>query len=160
MNPPERLRRLPMGLEEGHIRGPWGDTSGPAEPDPRCPLGHEMSKPRSLFSLVVLVLVVSAASEWWYGREQARLGAQIAAASAPGDIEMLSSRTCVFCDRAREWFGAHHVPVNECVIESDARCAERFAALRAVGTPVLVVRGQVQVGFNPELIAKALAARG
>jgi multiple sugar transport system substrate-binding protein len=39
MPPPKRLRRLPVDLEEGHIRGPWGDTGGPAEPDPRCPRG-------------------------------------------------------------------------------------------------------------------------
>jgi hypothetical protein len=39
MTPPKRLRRLPVGLEEGHFRGPWGDTGEPAEPAPRCPLG-------------------------------------------------------------------------------------------------------------------------
>ncbi len=115
---------------------------------------------RSLWSLVLLVLVTGAGSEWWYGREQAQLGLRIASASAPGDIEMLSSKTCVFCDRARAWFGEHHVPVNECVIETDSRCAERFTSLRALGTPVLIVRGQVQQGFNPELIARALARQG
>jgi len=115
---------------------------------------------RSLLVLVLLVIAITGGSEWWRGREQARLGVQIASASAPGDIEMLSSKTCVFCDRARAWFGAHRVPVNECVIETDTRCAERFASLRALGTPVLIVRGQVQQGFNPELIARALARQG
>ena len=67
---------------------------------------------RSLLALVLLVIAISGGSEWWRGREQARLGVQIASASAPGDIEMLSSKTCVFCDRARAWIGEHQVPVN------------------------------------------------
>jgi glutaredoxin len=115
---------------------------------------------RSLLVLVLLILAISAGNEWWRGRVQARLGEQIASASAQGDILMLSSKTCVFCDRARSWFGEHKVPVSECMIETDSRCAERFAALGSPGTPVLIGRGKVQVGFNPELIAKALATRG
>ena len=112
---------------------------------------------RSLFTLVLLVLVLSAAHAWWQGREQAKLGTLIAASSTPGDIEMLSSQTCVFCARARAWFGEHKVPVRECVIETEARCDERYAAMGRPGTQVLIVRGHVQLGFNPELIAKALA---
>ena len=113
---------------------------------------------RSLFALVLTVLAISAAHAWWQGREQARLALLIATSSAPGDIEMLSSETCAFCARARAWFGANRVPVRECVIEAEKHCDERYAAMGRPGTPVLIVRGQVQIGFNPEMIAKALAS--
>jgi glutaredoxin len=115
---------------------------------------------RSLLVLVLVVLAASSASEWSRGREQARLGALIASASGEGDIEMLSSRGCAFCARASQWFGEHGVPVRECLIESDADCAQRYAALGAPGTPVLVVRGQVQLGFDPQAIARALSTPG
>ena len=114
---------------------------------------------RGLFALIVAVLLASGAHAWWQGREQVRLAALIASSSAEGDIEMLSSETCVFCARAREWFGANKVVYKECTIERDKRCEERYAQMGSPGMPVLIVRGQVQVGFSPEMIAKGLGAR-
>jgi hypothetical protein len=93
---------------------------------------------RSLFGLVALVLAVGAASQWWAGHSQARLGEKIAALAQPGDIQMLSSGTCAICTVARQWLQQHEVAFNECFIEKDAACAARFEAVRAPGTPVLL----------------------
>jgi arsenate reductase-like glutaredoxin family protein len=87
-----------------------------------------------------------------------RLGEQVATRAAPGDIVMLSSVTCAYCKDAREWFGAHRVPFSECMIERDAACAAMYRTLLAPGTPVLVVRGRRQVGFDPARVAAALEA--
>jgi hypothetical protein len=104
---------------------------------------------RSLLGLGALVLVLSAASLWWAARHEAALGAQVAALSRPGDIRMLASETCSVCTVARRWFSANHVSVTECVIERDAACRAAFEATAAPGTPVFLLRGQVEVGFNP-----------
>ena len=111
---------------------------------------------RSGLSLLVLVLVVAAASEGWRAWSAARLGDEVAALARPGDIEMIASDTCVYCARARAWFDAHAVPFTECSIERDEACARRYAALLAPGTPVLVLRGRAQLGFSPQRIAGAL----
>lgn len=113
---------------------------------------------RSLIGLAVLVLAVSGASQWWTGRHADRLGAQVAALARPGDIRMLSSTTCGFCTVARLWFTEQKVPFSECFIESDAACAAEFAAHRAPGTPLLLVRGQPQLGFSAERIKGRLQA--
>jgi glutaredoxin len=115
---------------------------------------------RSLVALALLVLAISAASTWWAGRQQAGLGAQVAALAQPGDIHMLSSETCSVCVVARAWFAAHHVAYSECTIERDAACKAAFEATRAPGTPVLLVRGRPQVGFSPERLRDGLGARG
>ncbi|MBL8331407.1 MAG: hypothetical protein JNJ71_21405 [Rubrivivax sp.] len=118
-----------------------------------------MATPRKgLFGLVVLVLVLTAAAQWWASRGQQRLGDALAAAAAPGDIQMISSTTCGICTRARLFFKQHEVRFDECFIEQDAACAQRFEQLRAPGTPVIVVRGQPQLGFDPQRILRGLPA--
>ena len=111
---------------------------------------------RSGLSLLALVLLVSAISEGWRGWSSDRLGREVAALAKPGDIEMIASDTCVYCEKARAWFGANGVPFSECSIERDEACAARFRALMSPGTPVLLVRGQPQVGFSPQRVAQTL----
>jgi glutaredoxin len=111
---------------------------------------------RSGLGLIVLVLAVGGASEAWRAWSSERVGSEVAALARPGDIEMISSDTCVYCAQARAWFAEHSVPFSECSIERDAACAARFAALLSPGTPVLLVRGQPQVGFSPQRVAEAL----
>ncbi len=111
---------------------------------------------RSILGLMALVVAVSAASQWWAGHSQARLGEKMAARAQPGDIQMLSSSTCAICTVARQWLQQHEVAFSECFIEKDAACAARFEATRAPGTPVMLVRGQALVGFDAHRVLEAL----
>lgn len=112
---------------------------------------------RALLVLAVLGLAVNMAVTWWKDRQDQALGRQIAALAVAGDIRMLSSVTCVFCARARSWLSLHGVAFNECFIERDPVCAATHQALMMQGTPVLMVRGRAQLGFEPERIAQVLA---
>ncbi len=111
---------------------------------------------RSLAGLLVWVLLVTAAIEGWRSYQTGRLAAQLAGRAGPGDILMLSSERCVFCDRARRWMTRHGVPFTECFIERDADCAGRYQAAGAQGTPTLLVRGRPQLGFSPEQVLAGL----
>jgi len=113
-----------------------------------------------LLVLGALVVAITAASTWWAGRQEAQVGAQVAALAGPGDIRMLSSDTCGICTMARGWFQKHGVAYTECSIERDAACKADFEASRSPGTPVLLVRRQVMVGFNPERLLAGLRPRG
>lgn len=112
---------------------------------------------RSIFGLVLLLLGVSATTQWWAGHSQASLGDKMAALAQPGDIRMLSSTTCAYCAAARRWMQQHGVAFSECFIETDTACAAQFEASRAPGTPVLLVRGQPQVGFDAQRVLDALS---
>ena len=111
---------------------------------------------KALLGLVLLVLVVSAASGWWRGRHDRQLGSQVAALARPGDIHMFASKDCAICWMARSWFNEHRVTFSECLIETDAACRRSFEEHRAPGTPVIVVRGQPQLGFDPGRLQQAL----
>ena len=120
-----------------------------------------LNKPqaRSLLGLALLVLAALAAQNWWTGHLRAGLGEEVAALAQTGDIHMLSSDSCGICDEARRWFTAHRVPFTECSIERDSACRAAFDARMAPGTPVLLVRGRVLLGFSPERLRAALMAR-
>ena len=115
---------------------------------------------RTLAGLVVVVALASGASQWWRSHLAGGIGEQLAAQARPGDIQMLSSTTCVFCTAARHWLTDQQVPFTECFIERDADCAARYQALGARGTPTLLVRGQVQLGFSPQQVLDGLQRGG
>ncbi|MBC7727350.1 MAG: glutaredoxin family protein [Microbacteriaceae bacterium] len=121
-----------------------------------------MATRRSLLALVVSELLVSGAAQWWRGLQVQQVGRELAQLARPGDITMMSSTACVFCNRARQFMTVQQVPFTECFIETDARCAQRYQALGARGTPTLLVRGQLQLGFSASALRdwlRALPAR-
>ena len=111
---------------------------------------------RSLLVMVALVLGITAVSSWWSRHREASVGRELAALARQGDIRMLSSTTCVFCTRARQFMTEHSVAFEECFIERDPACADAYRATAAQGTPTLLVRGQVQLGFAPDRLLKRL----
>lgn len=90
------------------------------------------------------------------GRTDKQAGAALAALAKPGDIVMLSSEVCRYCDQARRWLSEHQVPFSECFIEKDVACADSYRAQQSPGTPTLLVRGERHVGFDPGRITKTL----
>jgi hypothetical protein len=52
------------------------------------------------------------------------------------------------------------VRFSECFVERDAACAQRYQATGGRGTPTLLVRGQLQLGFSPQQVLAALPAKG
>ena len=109
--------------------------------------------------LAVAAVVVGAAAlgaggwrEWVSGRH----AAELVQTAGPGDIVMLPTASCTHCARARAWLEAHAVPFDECRIEASADCAALYQAAGAPGTPVMLVRGQPQTGFDPARLAGAL----
>jgi glutaredoxin len=114
--------------------------------------------PRSWLGLALLVVVVSGVASVWREHQAQAWGPVLKRAVQPGDIVMLSSATCGFCTRAREWMTIQNVPFTECFIETDTACARRYVASGGSGTPTMLVRGQVQLGFSAAAVAQALGA--
>ncbi len=97
----------------------------------------------------------------WCGHAGERhQGERLAAMAQVGDVRMLSSQTCVYCTAALRWMIERRVRFTECFIERDAQCKAVYDTTLARGTPTLMVRGQVQLGFNAGSVLAALEARG
>lgn len=106
--------------------------------------------------LAALVGAALAGPAWWRGREAARLGEELARLARPGDIEMVSSVTCLYCDKARDWLTAHGAPFSECYIERDRACLARYEQLGAAGTPTFMIKGRLLRGYSAPAIVEAL----
>jgi glutaredoxin len=111
---------------------------------------------RRFASLAIVIAIVWGGVQLFGIRQAEQLGSQVAQQARSGDIVMVSSATCRYCDAAREWFTEHRVVFSECFIETEPACAAAYTALQAPGTPVLVVRGQRQWGFDVQRVAAAL----
>lgn len=106
--------------------------------------------------LAVLVAAALAGPAWWRNREAARLGEELTRLARPGDIEMVSSVTCIYCERARDWLTAHGAPFSECYIEKDRACMARYEQLGAAGTPTFLIKGRLLRGYSAPAIVEAL----
>ena len=113
-----------------------------------------LSQALSLTLILAVVLGGSAVLRHWQGDRQ---GQALREQARPGDIVMLSSRSCLYCDRARDWLDAQAVPHSECFIEHNSACREQFQARGGLGTPTFVVRGQTIVGFDRARILALLS---
>lgn len=124
--------------------------------NPSLPVAGRSEARRSVLVLIGLILAVSAGTQWWQWRQEQALGQRLASLVKPGDIVLISSDTCTYCVQARNYLKAFDVPFTECSIERDAQCAERYRELKSPGTPVVLVKGQAQVGFMPNWVVKQL----
>jgi len=111
---------------------------------------------RSVLLLIGLILAVSAGTQWWQWQQDKNFGLRLASLVKPGDIMLLTSDTCTYCAQARAYLKAFDVPFSECSIERDSQCAERYRALKSPGTPVVLVKGDAQVGFMPTKVMERL----
>ncbi|MCW7536384.1 hypothetical protein OOT46_00760 [Aquabacterium sp. A7-Y] len=115
-----------------------------------------MSRVRRFLSLAVIAGVLlggAALARWWSEREIERA---LVRHAGPHDIVMFTTTDCPYCAEARSWLDARQVPYTECNTSTSAACRTSYERLRAPGVPTLVVRGERQVGFDPERIARVL----
>lgn len=125
------------------------NTSGPAGNPPPRPR-RSWARPLLIAGAAYVLLVT------FQARTDQQAGVALAALAQPGDIVMLSSEACSYCDQARRWLAEHRVPFTECFIEKDPDCADRYREQQSPGTPTLLVRGKRHIGFDPGSITKAL----
>ncbi|MBB4845468.1 glutaredoxin [Paucibacter oligotrophus] len=111
---------------------------------------------RQLLPLGLILALVMGATHWLQSSHRQVQAQVLRELARPGDIRMISSTTCVFCEKARRWLVAESVPFEECFIETDAACMAEYRARGARGTPTMVVRGQTQLGFDKEGLSQAL----
>ncbi|MFO8152892.1 glutaredoxin family protein [Thioalkalivibrio sp.] len=111
---------------------------------------------RNALLVIALIVAASAAAHWWGRVQHTDTGQAVAALAGPGDLHMYSSDTCPICVDARRWFQRHEVAFTECSIERDPDCRAAFDAMHALGTPVIVIRGQPTLGFDPQAMLARL----
>lgn len=114
-------------------------------------------KRSELLVLLVVMALAFGAGQWLRGSRPPASdeeGALLARLTARQPLQMISSTTCRYCTRAREWMQAQGVRFEECFIEREEACRQRYLATGAQATPTFVVGRSAVLGLDaPRLIA-------
>lgn len=74
----------------------------------------------------------------------------------PPEIVMFGTRSCKYCQLAKQFFTKHKLPYIEHDIELSDKHRELFYMMGGRGTPLLIVNGDIIHGFDESLIRAAL----
>jgi glutaredoxin 3 len=73
------------------------------------------------------------------------------------NVIIYSTPTCHYCTLAKDFFLENNVPYTEYDVATDVKKRKEMVDKTGqLGVPVIEIDGQTMVGFNEEVIAKAL----
>jgi glutaredoxin-like YruB-family protein len=77
------------------------------------------------------------------------------------DVKLYTSPTCGYCHQAKRYLSERGVPFTEFDVSLDRAAAQEVVRLTGqMGVPVIVVDGEVVVGFERPHLERLLAAKG
>ncbi len=76
-------------------------------------------------------------------------------------VEIYTSPTCGYCHRAKHFLMSRGIPYTEYDVARDAQAGERMLQLTGQGgVPVIVIDGQVTIGFNQARLEALISRNG
>ncbi len=75
-------------------------------------------------------------------------------------VVLISSSTCPWCAKTREWLEARHVSYRDCVMDQDEYAQALFRRLDGQAVPVILTSHAVVTGFDTALFERVLALTG
>lgn len=77
-------------------------------------------------------------------------------AQHPEGVVLYATDWCGYCRKAREFFKQHNIAYVEYDIEKSAEGKAQYNQLHGSGIPLIVIRGDVMRGYDPNALKKAL----
>lgn len=72
-------------------------------------------------------------------------------------VELYSTPTCGYCNKAKDYFREKRIPFTEYNVAQDMRRAEEMVKKSGqMGVPVIDINGKIIIGFNQQEIERAL----
>ena len=72
-------------------------------------------------------------------------------------VKIYTTPSCVYCNKAKQYFRENRIPFTEYNVANDMRRAEEMVKKSGqMGVPVVDVNGRIIVGFNQPEIERAL----
>ena len=74
----------------------------------------------------------------------------------PEGIVLYATDWCGYCKKTREFFQQHNIAFVEYDIEKSTEGKAQYDQLRGSGIPLIVIRGEVLRGYDPNALKKLL----
>jgi len=111
---------------------------------------------KSLLGLALVMLLAWGAREMLVHQQVSQQGQDVRVKVRADDIVMYTTDTCPYCAKAREWLTEQKVPWRDCNVDHEAQCRTDYEAKGSPGVPLMKVRGQWQLGFDPDWLVQTL----
>jgi mycoredoxin len=77
-------------------------------------------------------------------------------AQHPEGVVLYATEWCGYCKKTREFFRQHNIAYVEYDIEKSAEGRAQYDQLHGSGIPLVMIRGQVMRGYDPDALKEAL----
>lgn len=104
---------------------------------------------------ILWALAIGIFLNWNTIREQLNPPPDFSAAHPEG-VVLYATDWCGYCKKAREFFKQHNIAFVEYNIEKSEEGKKQYDQLHGSGIPLVVIRGEVLRGYNPEAMKAAL----
>ena len=72
-------------------------------------------------------------------------------------VKLYSTKTCIWCEKTREFFTSHGVKFIDVDVGADSKAREEMIKKsRQMGVPVIDINGQIIIGYDENALKKAL----
>jgi glutaredoxin len=150
----EGISRDPAASGSTTFKRPTTDAGPPAEDEGDKPLVPLSLKPR----IVVEEVSVPTLQESDPGRTLRPEDQDVQAALSSVEIELYKAPWCSQCVKAEEFLTHNHLNFRTHDVESDVMVKEKARRLSGqTGIPVIVIDGDVTVGFSESMLSKRLS---
>lgn len=77
-------------------------------------------------------------------------------AQHPEGVVLYATEWCGYCKKTREFFKQHNIAYVEYDIEKSEEGRQQYDQLRGSGIPLIMIRGQLLRGYDPNALRRAL----
>ena len=77
-------------------------------------------------------------------------------AQHPEGVVLYATSWCGYCKKTREFFKQHNIAYVEYDIETSSEGKEQYDRLHGSGIPLIIIRGDVMRGYDPNALKEAL----
>ncbi len=107
---------------------------------------------RSAFMILLVALVVY---KWDYIHDELSPPPDFSA-HHPEGVVLYATEWCGYCKKTRDFFQQHNIAYIEYDIEKSAEGRRQYDQLHGSGIPLIMIRGKVLRGYDPQALKAAL----
>jgi glutaredoxin len=104
---------------------------------------------------VLIAIVLGIFMNWGKLRDEFSPPPDFSARHSEG-VVLYATDWCGYCKKTREFFKQHNIAYVEYDIEKSAEGKAQYDQLRGSGIPLVVIRGEVMRGYDPNALKEAL----
>lgn len=113
-----------------------------------------MKSPRTILTIIIIIAFVL------IGARQTLTRTKVESTSIhPDKVVLYATDWCGYCEKTRDFFKQNNIDFLEFDIEKSAQGKAEYQQLNGRGVPLVIAKGKLIRGYNPNLMLSLFASR-